>query len=70
MLLAGVLSAFDQTKATIAAFDPLAPVRTAIDAMKAAIDDVANHYRPTVLFASVFGLHDELVKALGTSGRP
>jgi hypothetical protein len=66
VLLASVLTAFDQTKATIAAFDPLAPVRTAIDAMKAAIDDVANHYRPTVLFASVFKLHDEVVKALGT----
>lgn len=66
VLLADVLNAFDETKATIAGFDPLAPVRTAIDAMKAAIDDVANHYRPTVLFAPLLDLYDEIVKALGT----
>jgi hypothetical protein len=66
VLLADVLNAFDATKATIAAFDPLAPVRTAIDAMKAAIDDVANHYRPTVLLAPVLDLYDDIVKALGT----
>jgi hypothetical protein len=66
VLLADVLNAFDETKATIAAFDPLAPVRTAIDDMKAAIDDVANHYRPTVLFAPLLDLYDEVVKALGT----
>ena len=66
VLLADVLNAFDETKATIAAFDPLAPVRTAIDAMKAAIDDVATHYRPTVLLAPVLDLYDEIVKALGT----
>ena len=66
VLLADVLNAFDETKATIAAFDPLAPVRTAIDAMKAAIDDVANHYRPTILLAPVLDLYDELVKALGS----
>jgi hypothetical protein len=66
VVLAGVLDAFDQTKATIAAFDPLAPVRTAIDAMKAAIDDVAQHYRPTVLFAPLFGVYDEIVHALGS----
>jgi hypothetical protein len=65
VLLAGVLDAFDQTKATILAFDPLAPVRAVIDAMKAAIDDVANNYRPTVLFASILNLYDEIVKALG-----
>ena len=66
VLLADVLNAFDETKATIAAFDPLAPVRTAIDAMKAAIDDVANHYRPTVLLAPVLDVYDDIVKALGT----
>jgi hypothetical protein len=66
VVLAGVLDAFDQAKATIAAFDPLAPVRTAIDAMKAAIDDVAQHYRPTVLFAPLFGVYDEIVHALGS----
>jgi hypothetical protein len=66
VLLADVLNAFDETKATIAAFDPLAPVRTAIDAMKAAIADVADHYRPTVLFAPLLDLYDQIVKALGT----
>jgi hypothetical protein len=66
VLLADVLNAFDETKATIAAFDPLVPVRIAIDAMKAAIDDVANHYRPTILLAPVLDLYDEIVKALGT----
>jgi hypothetical protein len=65
VLLADVLDAFDQTKATIAAFDPLAPVRTAIDAMKAAIDDVAGRYRPTVLFAPLLDLYDEIVSELG-----
>jgi hypothetical protein len=64
VLLADVLNAFDETKATIAAFDPLAPVREAIDAMKAAIDDVANHYRPTVLFGPLLDLYDEIVKAI------
>jgi hypothetical protein len=34
--------------------------------MTAASDRVANHYRPTVLFAAVFTLHDQVVKALGT----
>lgn len=66
VLLADVLDAFDETKATIAAFDPLAPVRTAIDEMKAAIDDVASHYRPTVLFAPLLDVYDEIVQALGT----
>jgi hypothetical protein len=66
VLLADMLNAFDETKATIAAFDPLAPVRTAINAMKAAIDNVANHYRPTILLAPVLDLYDEIVKALGT----
>jgi len=65
VLLADVLNAFDETKATIAAFDPLAPVRTAIDAMKAAIEDIATHYRPTVLLAPVLDLYDEIVQALG-----
>ena len=65
VLLADVLDTFDETKATIAAFDPLAPVREAIDAMKAAIDDVASHYRPTVLFAPLLDLYDELVTAIG-----
>jgi len=66
VLLADVLNAFDETKQTIAGFDPLAPVRTAIDDMKAAIDDVATHYRPTVLFAPLLDLYDEVVKAIGT----
>jgi len=66
VLLADVLDAFDETKQTIAAFDPLGPVRTAIDEMKAAIDDVAAHYRPTVLFAPLLDVYDEVVQALGS----
>ncbi len=66
VLLADVLGAFDAAKTKLAGFDPLSPVRDAINKMKALIDEVAQNYRPTVLLAPVLSTYDAVVKALGT----
>jgi hypothetical protein len=42
-------------------FDPLAPVRDAVDAARAAVDAVLETARPTVVFADVVTLHHDVV---------
>jgi hypothetical protein len=46
-------------------FDPFGPVRDVIEEMKAAIEDVANAFRPTLLFAPVLDAYDEILAAAG-----
>lgn len=62
-LLGDVLSAVEVTQQTIAAFDPLAPVRDVVDAMKAAVTEVANEFRPTALFASILTAYEHILDA-------
>jgi hypothetical protein len=64
-LLGDLAASAEETLAAVAAFDPLGAVRDAIDAMKAAIDDVAADFRPTVLYAPLLDAYDALVDAAG-----
>lgn len=52
-------------QATLASFDPLAPVRIAVDAIGVAIDAGAETLRPTILFAPVTTLYADLVRLAG-----
>lgn len=65
-ILAPVLSAFDQAKQSLAAFDPFGPVRAVIDGLKAAITHVAEDLRPTVLMKPILDVFHEVRNALGS----
>jgi tetrahydromethanopterin S-methyltransferase subunit B len=62
VLLHDLLAAVDEAKQRIIAFDPLAPVREAVDAAKKAVEDVAEKFRPTVLFAPVLDAYDTILR--------
>jgi hypothetical protein len=47
--------------ARVAGFDPLAPVREVIDAARAAAESVLESARPTVVFAPVVDIHQQVV---------
>ena len=65
VLLADVLGAFDQAKATIMAFDPLGTVTAVIDDMKAAVTEVVDLFRPSVLLSDLSETYDHLVAQAG-----
>ena len=60
-LLGGVLDEVDATLAQLAHFDPLAPVKDAIDAAKKAAGSILETARPTVVFADVVTMHHDIV---------
>ena len=60
-LLGPVLEEADQVIARLAGFDPLAPVREVIDAARAAAESVLESARPTVVFAPVVDIHQQVV---------
>jgi hypothetical protein len=60
-LLGDVLDVADDVVARLRDFDPLAPVRDAVDAARAAIDAVLETARPTVVFADVVTLQHDVV---------
>jgi hypothetical protein len=64
-ILAPVLTAFEQAKQTLAAFDPFAPVKAVLDGLKAAITQVAEDLRPTVLMKPILDLFHDVRRALG-----
>ena len=65
-LIGPVIDAADEALEQIAAgFDPLGPVRELIDEMKAAIDKVAEDFRPTVLFAPILAAYDHILELAG-----
>ncbi|RZL37432.1 MAG: hypothetical protein EOP35_08735 [Rubrivivax sp.] len=68
-LLGDVLSAFDELQQHLATYDPLAPARTAINAFKAAVAELAapgSVVRPTVLFAGVVSVHHDFTNAVAS----
>lgn len=65
VLLGDELAAVTELQAALAGFDPLGPVTGAVDALKTAIDDGAETLRPTVIFAPVTDIYDQIVDALG-----
>lgn len=67
-LLGEPLTEFEQLQATIAAYDPLSPVRSTIDAFKAAVEEVAGEQsplRPTVMLGSLLTTYDDILAAAG-----
>ncbi|UCD79871.1 MAG: hypothetical protein JSW26_00100 [Desulfobacterales bacterium] len=67
-LLGEPLTEFEELQATIAAYDPLSPVRTTIDAFKAAVEEVAGEaspLRPTVMLGSLLATYDDILAAAG-----
>ena len=68
VLVGEPLTEFEQLQATIAAYDPLSPVRTTIDTFKTAVEEVAGEespLRPTVMLASLLATYDEILAAAG-----
>ncbi len=65
VLLGGVIGAADAVIARLAEFDPLAPVRAVIDAALEVADEVFESARPTVVFAPVVSLHQDLLRLAG-----
>jgi hypothetical protein len=62
VILGDLLTAVESLQARLASFDPLAPIRITIQALKTAIDEIALAFRPTVLFAPVLVTYDEIVE--------
>ena len=60
-VLGEVLTALDQAKAALAAFDPLGPARAVVEAMHAAVDVLARDFAPTTLLGPALDLYDEVV---------
>ncbi len=60
-VLGDVLAAVEETKAALAAFDPLGPARAVVDALHAAVDTLAVEFAPTTLLAPALVLYDEVV---------
>lgn len=61
-LLADVVAAADGTKQAILDFDPLGAARAVVDAMKQAVEEVVNDFRPTVIFAPILDLYDHILR--------
>lgn len=64
-LLGSVVTEADQVIARLAEFDPLAPVRVVIDAALEVADEVFESARPTVVFAPVVSLHQDILRIAG-----
>ena len=65
VLLADLVASVEQTQQTILDFDPLGVARAAVDAMRQAIEEVVNDFRPTKLFAPILDLYDHVLKIAG-----
>ena len=63
-LLEEPLTAFEDLQATVADYDPLAPVRTVIDAFKDSVA-VLESLRPTVLLESLIQTYERILDAAG-----
>jgi hypothetical protein len=61
-LLADVIASVQQTQETILGFDPLGAARAAVDAMKQAIEELVNDFRPTKLFGPILDVYDHILK--------
>ena len=61
-LLGPIVDSFEQTQATILAFDPLGAARAVVDAMKAAIAEVVDDFRPTTIFAPLLEVYDHILR--------
>jgi hypothetical protein len=61
-LLGPIVDSFEQTQQTILAFDPLGAARAVVDAMKAAVAEVVNDFRPTIIFAPILDLYDHVLQ--------
>lgn len=66
VVLAPTLSALDDFKTHLASYDPLAPVRTVIAALRAAIDDLAAHVRPSLLLHGAIDTYQQIVELAGS----
>ncbi|MDJ0768554.1 MAG: hypothetical protein QNJ12_07150 [Ilumatobacter sp.] len=64
-VLGDLLTSIEALQAELAGFDPLAPVEAAVTAMTDAITEGSEALRPTVLFAPVTDIYDQIVDALG-----
>lgn len=65
-VMGDLVTEVEDLRSTLGDFDPLGPVREAVDAWTGAIDEVDTQFRPTVLFAPVVSVYDEVVTALGS----
>jgi hypothetical protein len=64
-LLAPLVASVEGTRQTILAFDPLGAARAAVDALKEAIVEIANDFRPTTIFAPILDLYDHILQIAG-----
>ncbi len=64
-LLGPIVDSFEQTQQAILAFDPLGAARAVVDAMKAAVAEVVNDFRPTTIFAPLLDLYDHILQIAG-----
>jgi hypothetical protein len=62
-VLAPIVASVEATQHTIAAFDPLGAVREAVEAMKAAVEEVGNDFRPTTIFAPILDSYEHVLAA-------
>lgn len=65
-VLAAPLAAFDGIQHTLETFDPLAPVRTVVDGLRAEIDAFAHDFAPSTLLAPLLTLYDDLARLIGS----
>ena len=64
VVLAEPLGAFEAIKTTLAAFDPMGPVRTVVDGLKAEITAFATDLAPSTLLAPVLTVYDDLAAGI------
>jgi hypothetical protein len=62
IVLAPALAALEDFTAHLAAYDPLAPVRATLDATRAAIDELGQALRPSILLRGVTSTYQEILR--------
>jgi hypothetical protein len=64
-VLSDVIDTFTDLRDTLHALDPLAPVRIAVETLRATVDTFVNEFAPSKLLASVVTVYDDLAALIG-----
>jgi hypothetical protein len=64
-LLGPTVDAVEETQQTLLDFDPLGAAQNAVEAMRDAVTEVAEDFRPTTIFAPVLDVYDHILDVAG-----
>jgi hypothetical protein len=65
-VLSDVIDTFDDLRDTLHALDPLAPVRIAVETLRATVDTFVDEFAPSKLLAPVVTVYDDLAALIGS----